>query len=79
MFRMAIQVMPFYPGEEGSLSHNTNISLDGTTPHIKEITFAGTYNSTYAGGDVVQVQKPNFLGIRDDGPQCRSLCVLVLR
>lgn len=48
--------MPFYPGEEGSLSYNTNISLDGSTPHIKEITFAGTSNDTYAGGDVVQVQ-----------------------
>ena len=49
--------MPFYPGDEGSLSYNTNISLDGSTPHIKEITFAGTSNDTYAGGDVVQVRK----------------------
>lgn len=47
------QVLPFYPGEEGSLSLNSDIALDGNTPHIREIYFAS--NATYQGGDVVQV------------------------
>lgn len=48
-------MLPFYPGEEGSLSFNLNISLDGSTPHIREISFVETGNATYEGGDVVQV------------------------
>lgn len=55
---LAQQVLPFYPGEEGSLSFNSDILLDGSTPHIREIYFAGKYNATYQGGDVVQVIRP---------------------
>ncbi|CAM9436645.1 unnamed protein product, partial [Hapterophycus canaliculatus] len=47
--------LPFYPGEEGSLSFNSDIALDGSTPHIREIYFAGSLNATYQGGDVVQI------------------------
>ena len=54
----APQVLPFYPGGEGSLSFNSDISLDGSTPHIREIYFAGAANETYQGGDVVQVKHP---------------------
>lgn len=58
-------MLPFYPGEEGSLSFNSNIVLDGSTPHIREIYFAGANDATYQGGDVVQVttscmQKSSF-------------------
>ncbi|CAM9243696.1 unnamed protein product, partial [Ectocarpus sp. 8 AP-2014] len=49
------RVLPFYPGGEGSLSFNSDIALDGSTPHIREIYFAGESNATYQGGDVVQV------------------------
>ena len=48
-------MIPFYPGEDGSLSSNSNIVLDGSTPHIREIYFAGENDATYQGGDVVQV------------------------
>lgn len=53
------QVLPFYPGDEGSLSFNSDIALDGSTPHIREIYFAGASNATYQGGDVVQVKLSN--------------------
>lgn len=49
------QVIPFYPGEDGSLSFSSNIVLDGSKPHIREIYFAGEGDATYQGGDVVQV------------------------
>eukprot|EP00752_Nemacystus_decipiens_P003960 g3626.t1 len=49
------KVIPFYPGEAGSLSFNSDIVLDGSTPHIREIYFAGEGDATYQGGDVVQI------------------------
>lgn len=70
--------MPFYPGEEGSLSYNTNISLDGSTPHIKEITFAGKSNNTYAGGDVVQVQNRRIEIIDCFRPRASQLSMALL-
>lgn len=51
------QVLPAYPGEEDSLSFNSEIVLDGLTPHIREIYFAGESDTTYQGGDIVQVSR----------------------
>ncbi|CAM9102436.1 unnamed protein product [Scytosiphon promiscuus] len=49
------RVLPFHPGEEGSLSFNSDIALDGSIPHIREIYFPGVVNASYQGGDVVQI------------------------